>query len=493
LKIASRWDFYTLESRSYGLCSGCKDLSELLRRYPANWKLLPIAIELFHKIYYNRKKRKQVIVMQTMLFKKNTDVKPDTQTKSCTQNTMQAKTSSMDYVKPDQPNLFCREHRTGMPVQLKNQIEQLSGYSMDDVRVHYNSDKPAQLQALAYTQGTDIHIAPGQERHLPHEAWHVVQQKQGRVTPTMQYRGIGINDNGALEHEADVMGNKALCSHSAAGCVQQKTVSSSCVQRFVHAKLTSTIGSEEGKSNGIIHTDWIKSDPGITIINKFKERITPKKISPQEYAEDRDRPIFQCAEPKALINYLAKYNDNINWEVFNSLKFDFVIDYPKNSTKSRYISPCDVCKQWVVDNRGQNEPLIKDAIITDQDIDLSKSNNEKKAEEEVKEKERQQKENEGKKSDQRQLLDGISEYMDLLKWKNSSEAKYLLEYALDIQLKPFLDEDGFVMWINDSNPSLSFDAMDMSHLMDRITEDNPDDPLGALHGFYDNCMNVAKS
>jgi len=41
---------------------------------------------------------------------------------------------------------------------------------MDDVQVHYNSGKPAQLNALAYAQGTDIHVAPRQEKHLPHEA-----------------------------------------------------------------------------------------------------------------------------------------------------------------------------------------------------------------------------------------------------------------------------------------------------------------------------------
>jgi hypothetical protein len=77
---------------------------------------------------------------------------------------------------------------------------------MDDVRVHYNSPKPAQLQALAYTQGTDIHVAPGQEKHLPHEAWHVVQQKQGRVQPTVPLQGVNVNDDAGLEKEADVMG-----------------------------------------------------------------------------------------------------------------------------------------------------------------------------------------------------------------------------------------------------------------------------------------------
>src|SRR6185369_4866685 len=59
-----------------------------------------------------------------------------------------------------------------------------------------------------------IYIAPGQERHLPHEAWHVVQQKQGRVQPTMQMKtGVPVNDNAGLEHEADVLGEKALQMH----------------------------------------------------------------------------------------------------------------------------------------------------------------------------------------------------------------------------------------------------------------------------------------
>jgi hypothetical protein len=103
-----------------------------------------------------------------------------------------------------------QENRTGFPDHLKAGVETLSGVSMDDVHVHYNSTKPAALQALAYTQGTDIHVAPGQEQHLPHEAWHVVQQKQGRVRPTFQLKGEQVNDDAGLEHEADVMGARAL-------------------------------------------------------------------------------------------------------------------------------------------------------------------------------------------------------------------------------------------------------------------------------------------
>ncbi|GAA4034368.1 hypothetical protein GCM10022409_18420 [Hymenobacter glaciei] len=104
-----------------------------------------------------------------------------------------------------------RENKTGLPDKLKAGVENLSGYSLDDVQVHYNSAKPAQLQAHAYAQGTDIHVAPGQEQHLPHEAWHVVQQKQGRVRPTRQLKGkVAVNDDAGLEKEADVMGERAL-------------------------------------------------------------------------------------------------------------------------------------------------------------------------------------------------------------------------------------------------------------------------------------------
>jgi len=99
-----------------------------------------------------------------------------------------------------------KENNTGLP-----DIESLSEIDISDVKVHYNSNKPAKLNAPAYAQGTDIHLASGQEKHLPHEAWHVVKQKQELVKPTMQMKGIiNINDNVGLEKEVDAMGSKAV-------------------------------------------------------------------------------------------------------------------------------------------------------------------------------------------------------------------------------------------------------------------------------------------
>jgi hypothetical protein len=142
-----------------------------------------------------------------------------------------------------------KENKTGMPDGLKSGVESLSGVDLSDVKVNYNSSQPAQLNAHAYAQGSQIHIAPGQEKHLPHEAWHVVQQKQGRVKPTGEIKGnIKINDNPALENEADRMG--AVASKNIA---QQKTdpqKSSSSSHKGTH-QMVRNVRREQGRAQEV--------------------------------------------------------------------------------------------------------------------------------------------------------------------------------------------------------------------------------------------------
>lgn len=92
---------------------------------------------------------------------------------------------------------------TGIPAQMKQQFENISQLSFDDVRVHYNSCKPAKLQALAYTQGNQVFIGPGKEKYLKHELGHVVQQKSGIVKPNTYINGLPVNDNMDLENAAE--------------------------------------------------------------------------------------------------------------------------------------------------------------------------------------------------------------------------------------------------------------------------------------------------
>ncbi len=99
----------------------------------------------------------------------------------------------------------------GLPGGLKSAIESLSGLDLSNVRVHTNSVNPAQVNALAYTQGTHIHLAPGHETHLAHEAWHAVQQARGRVQPAMRPQdGMRVTHDAGLERDADLMGARAL-------------------------------------------------------------------------------------------------------------------------------------------------------------------------------------------------------------------------------------------------------------------------------------------
>jgi len=96
-----------------------------------------------------------------------------------------------------------------LPEPLRKSMEGLSGADLSDVRVHYSSPLAGQRRAVDYARGdSDIHLAPGQERQLPHEAWHVVQQKQGRVSATGRSH-IGLsNDADTLATERELLAKR---------------------------------------------------------------------------------------------------------------------------------------------------------------------------------------------------------------------------------------------------------------------------------------------
>lgn len=115
---------------------------------------------------------------------------------------------SINTVSQQQYRSTGRENHTGIPTQLKERMEESTGLSFDDVRVHYNSILPAKLDALAYTKGNQVEIGPGQERHLPHELGHVVQQKLGVVRANAIYSGgVAMNTDAGLEQQADEIGS----------------------------------------------------------------------------------------------------------------------------------------------------------------------------------------------------------------------------------------------------------------------------------------------
>lgn len=102
-----------------------------------------------------------------------------------------------------------KPNKTGIPDRLKAVVEHFSGLSLDEVRVHYNSDKPAEIGALAYAEYPNIYIAPGEEKHLAEEVWHIVQQMKGEAKANTTFKGgkKGNNED-KLEKEAQEKGDK---------------------------------------------------------------------------------------------------------------------------------------------------------------------------------------------------------------------------------------------------------------------------------------------
>lgn len=109
---------------------------------------------------------------------------------------------------------------SGISTALKTRFEKHTGVSLEGVRVHIGSPKPEALGALAYAQGNDIYLGPGQEKQLSHELGHVVQQRLGRVRPTGQVGGVSVNRDPSLEAGADT-----ILSQPQAGSLPQTALS----------------------------------------------------------------------------------------------------------------------------------------------------------------------------------------------------------------------------------------------------------------------------
>jgi len=170
-----------------------------------------------------------------------------------------------------------KANKTGLPDQLK---------------------KPSQLNAHAYAQGSNIHLAPGQEKHLPHEAWHTAQQKQGRVQPTTTVNGQKVNDNPALEKEADVMGAKAASVQMKSKTTKNTNeLSSQTVQRVVQRQQTDIA---------------LKSASGTYIDNKKKKQTFSFKQTGKGsdiIAKTNSHPKGFVDYSDTIIKYLKKYGE----------------------------------------------------------------------------------------------------------------------------------------------------------------------------------------
>lgn len=171
--------------------------------------------------------------------------------------------------------------QVSMPSKVQQKMEGAFGTSFADVKVFKNSTQAKTLGAQAFTQGNEVHFAQGKfdpntqqgQELLGHELTHVEQQRQGRVTPTKQAKGVAINDDASLEKEADVKGAKAaqgIAVNSATQTKQLKETGNQPVQRSIWSsikkgvkKAGSAIASGAKKVGGAIASGAKKAWSGI--------------------------------------------------------------------------------------------------------------------------------------------------------------------------------------------------------------------------------------
>ncbi|MFZ1357403.1 MAG: DUF4157 domain-containing protein [Saprospiraceae bacterium] len=142
---------------------------------------------------------------------------------------------------------------SGMPDETLNKMSASFGSDFSDVNIHSDSKRATDAGALAYTQGNDIHFAPGQydpssqsgQELLGHELTHVQQQREGRVQANNEVNGLPLNDDKGLEQEADEMGSKVSqrkeVGHELAGQRVFHSTSTAIQRKQLHSVTSNTI------------------------------------------------------------------------------------------------------------------------------------------------------------------------------------------------------------------------------------------------------------
>lgn len=126
---------------------------------------------------------------------------------------------------------------------VREKMERTFDTDFSGVTIHRQSQQAVRLNASAFTKGQQIHFAPGQyqphssegQQLLRHELTHVVQQRQGRVSPTTRMGGLPVNNEARLEAAAEraspALGFTHAATQAQTGSIQRRP---SALQDFEH-------------------------------------------------------------------------------------------------------------------------------------------------------------------------------------------------------------------------------------------------------------------
>jgi hypothetical protein len=186
---------------------------------------------------------------------------------------------------------------SGMPDETLNKMSSSFGTDFSDVNIHSDSKSATDAGALAYTQGNDIHFAPGQydpssqsgQELLGHELTHVQQQREGRVQANNEVNGMPLNDDKGLEAEADEGGRMAVQRATATDSVpntEQTIASKLPIQRTLNAdQLNRTLNILHGQSavtasrGGAGETTNINQSDAVRVLREQNQNIDQIKTA----------------------------------------------------------------------------------------------------------------------------------------------------------------------------------------------------------------------
>ena len=192
------------------------------------------------------------------------------------------------------PPIASAKQNKHLPSNLQSNMETSLGHDFSNVGIHTNSQKAVQMNARAFTQGEQVHFAPGEfnpnsskgQDLIGHEFTHVAQQRAGVVKPTkVLQKGIVINDNKSLESEADSFGKKAargeaVSKYRSAGLGMRSSLRTAQAKSLV---IQRDIKGSKELGYGKMELDFTKNEAtavGGRATESGTVKFTPSKFSP---------------------------------------------------------------------------------------------------------------------------------------------------------------------------------------------------------------------
>ncbi len=165
-----------------------------------------------------------------------------------------------------------RKKNEHLPTDLQSNMEGAFGHDFSGVTIQRESAEATGLNARAFTQGEAIHFAPGEfnpdteggKNLIGHEFTHVVQQRNGVVTPTsVMGKGLYLNDDKRLEREADNLGQKAVKGENISMYRSAGLEVRNSLRAPIQAKsdvIQRDIKGDKDLANGKMELDFTKND-----------------------------------------------------------------------------------------------------------------------------------------------------------------------------------------------------------------------------------------